>query len=447
MTLEVPLTVRPMEAVSVDDLPTGKVWLFEPKYDGFRTILFRDGDSVNLQSRRQRPLGRYFPEIIEAAHRLPIKQFVFDGELIIPDQPFDTLQLRLHPAADDGKRNALGDHGDHEPRGDTRGKARVEDRRNDCCCDCGDSFRRLGHRVGGGRRARRLSAGAGGAPRGQPASGLGSLASRCRDRDPVRSPVSRLGEAHADPEVGWSSHDPLLLVGPLVALALVYRLFFVERRQFAPERFSMLVGALLCLTFLETFNPWGAGLGVNAVGLLFVGAPLLWFFIGRELASERIVMRFGAWVIVSGALIALYGLHQTQAGLFSWDSEWVRVGGYKALAVGEVTRAFGTFSSAAEYAQYIGAAGITAVVLAIHRKGWALLAIPLLATAIFLASVRTTLILAVVALIVVMIFRFVRRPAWAATASVLVVLSGGRVDAGGSPRSRGACAPVAKRPG
>ena len=89
MTLEVPLTVQPMEAVSVDDLPTGKVWLFEPKYDGFRTILFRDGVSVNLQSRRQRPLGRYFPEIIEAAHRLPIKQFVFDGELIIPDQPFD----------------------------------------------------------------------------------------------------------------------------------------------------------------------------------------------------------------------------------------------------------------------------------------------------------------------------------------------------------------------
>ena len=99
MTLEVPLTIQPMEAVPVNDLPTGQGWLFEPKYDGFRCILFRDGDSVNLQSRRQRPLGRYFPEIIEAARQLPIKQFVFDGELIIPDQPFDTLQLRLHPAA------------------------------------------------------------------------------------------------------------------------------------------------------------------------------------------------------------------------------------------------------------------------------------------------------------------------------------------------------------
>jgi ATP-dependent DNA ligase len=98
VTLEVPLSLEPMEAVSVDDLPAGKGWLFEQKYDGFRCILFRDDDEVNLQSRRQRPLGRYFPEIIDAARHLPIKRFVFDGELIIPDQPFDTLQLRLHPA-------------------------------------------------------------------------------------------------------------------------------------------------------------------------------------------------------------------------------------------------------------------------------------------------------------------------------------------------------------
>jgi len=73
--------------------------LFEPKYDGFRCVLFRDEGTVNLQSRRQRPLGRYFPEIIEATRTLPVQRFVFDGELIIPNEPFDTLQLRLHPAA------------------------------------------------------------------------------------------------------------------------------------------------------------------------------------------------------------------------------------------------------------------------------------------------------------------------------------------------------------
>jgi ATP-dependent DNA ligase len=87
-----------MEALSVDELPPGKRWLFKPKYDGFRGILFRDDGTVNLQSRRQRPLGCYFPEIIEAASLLTIKRIVLDSEPIIPDQPFDTLQLRLHPA-------------------------------------------------------------------------------------------------------------------------------------------------------------------------------------------------------------------------------------------------------------------------------------------------------------------------------------------------------------
>jgi len=99
MTLEVPLTLVPMEALPVNDLPSGAGWLFEPKYDGFRCLLFRDGDTIHLQSRRQRPLGRYFPEVIEAGRDLPVERFVFDGELIIPDQPFDALQLRLHPAA------------------------------------------------------------------------------------------------------------------------------------------------------------------------------------------------------------------------------------------------------------------------------------------------------------------------------------------------------------
>jgi ATP-dependent DNA ligase len=98
MVLEVPLSLQPMEATPVENLPIAKGWLFEPKYDGFRCILFRDEGEVNLQSRRQRPLGRYFPEIIAATRHLPVQRFVFDGELIIPDEPFGTLQLRLHPA-------------------------------------------------------------------------------------------------------------------------------------------------------------------------------------------------------------------------------------------------------------------------------------------------------------------------------------------------------------
>jgi ATP-dependent DNA ligase len=99
MALGVPLSLEPMESRPVDALPTGKGWLFEPKWDGFRCLVFRDGDLVNLQSRNQKPLNRYFPELERAFRSLPVRRFVLDGEIIIREQPFDTLQLRLHPAA------------------------------------------------------------------------------------------------------------------------------------------------------------------------------------------------------------------------------------------------------------------------------------------------------------------------------------------------------------
>jgi len=99
------LTIRPplppMEAKLVDMLPAGEGWQFEPKWDGFRCLVFRDGDRVHLQSKAERPLGRYFPEMIEAVRALPAARLVLDGELFIPvggRLSFDALQLRLHPA-------------------------------------------------------------------------------------------------------------------------------------------------------------------------------------------------------------------------------------------------------------------------------------------------------------------------------------------------------------
>jgi len=67
MALEVPLSLLPMEAKPVNELPAGAGWLLEQKYDGFRCIVFRDEATINLQSRRQRPLERYFPEVVRAA--------------------------------------------------------------------------------------------------------------------------------------------------------------------------------------------------------------------------------------------------------------------------------------------------------------------------------------------------------------------------------------------
>jgi len=91
-----------MEAKSVDEIPIGDQWQYEPKWDGFRCIAFRDGANVYLQSKAGQPLARYFPDIVDAIRALPAKKFVFDGELAIPIAgalSFDELQLRLNPAA------------------------------------------------------------------------------------------------------------------------------------------------------------------------------------------------------------------------------------------------------------------------------------------------------------------------------------------------------------
>ena len=100
MLLKPPLA--PMETRSVNEIPTGDGWQYEPKWDGFRCIAFRDGEQIYLQSKNGQPLARYFPDVAGALTRLPSKQFVLDGELVVPVNgalSFDELQLRLHPAA------------------------------------------------------------------------------------------------------------------------------------------------------------------------------------------------------------------------------------------------------------------------------------------------------------------------------------------------------------
>src|SRR5690348_6050741 len=91
----------PMEALLAAELPEGKGWQFEPKWDGFRCLARRDGDEVTLTSKSGKPLARYFPDVAAMLHGLKEKQFLLDGELIIPvgdALSFDALQLRLHPA-------------------------------------------------------------------------------------------------------------------------------------------------------------------------------------------------------------------------------------------------------------------------------------------------------------------------------------------------------------
>jgi ATP-dependent DNA ligase len=89
-----------MEALLVDEIPTG-AWQYEPKWDGFRCIAFRDGKKIELQSKSGQPLARYFPEVVENLRKLRATRFVLDGELVIPDGKrlsFDDLLQRIHPA-------------------------------------------------------------------------------------------------------------------------------------------------------------------------------------------------------------------------------------------------------------------------------------------------------------------------------------------------------------
>ncbi len=102
MTLPIKPTYLPMEAQVAARLPEGPEWQYEPKWDGFRCLAFRDGDVVHLQSKSQKSLTRYFPELVAALAQLKAPAFVLDGEIVITVDgrySFDDLLMRIHPSA------------------------------------------------------------------------------------------------------------------------------------------------------------------------------------------------------------------------------------------------------------------------------------------------------------------------------------------------------------
>jgi len=101
MDLPVNPPVLPMLAKRVAELPVGGTWIFEPKWDGFRALVFRDGDEILIQSRDEKSLNRYFPELLEPLRSQLPARCVLDGEIVVAKNgalDFDALQLRIHPA-------------------------------------------------------------------------------------------------------------------------------------------------------------------------------------------------------------------------------------------------------------------------------------------------------------------------------------------------------------
>src|SRR6266513_6394982 len=94
--------LAPMLSSNADGLPGGEGWQFEPKWDGFRTLVFRDGDEILLQSRDEKPMNRYFPELVAPLKAALPQRCIVDGEIVIAGEAgldFEALLLRIHPAA------------------------------------------------------------------------------------------------------------------------------------------------------------------------------------------------------------------------------------------------------------------------------------------------------------------------------------------------------------
>jgi ATP-dependent DNA ligase len=102
MALPLDKSYEAMNALLVEEIPTGDQWQFEPKWDGFRCLAFRDGSTTHLQSKSGQSLTRYFPEVVELLRGIRAKRFIIDGEIVIPEKDeglsFDALLQRIHPA-------------------------------------------------------------------------------------------------------------------------------------------------------------------------------------------------------------------------------------------------------------------------------------------------------------------------------------------------------------
>jgi hypothetical protein len=195
--------------------------------------------------------------------------------------------------------------------------------------------------------------------------------------------------------------DPLLLVGPGV-LVLLFMVACGRGSLRSRTPLANLVALLSLLALVEAANPLQGGLTVGVGGLLFILVPMLAFWSGRALLDDASLRRLFGLLAVLSVLAAFYGLVQQFVGFPSWDARWISSSGYSALNVGGVIRAFASFSSSQEYAEFLG---IGLVVLVANLGGarraflpLQLSAIALVGTALVLESSRTPVVLTVVAL-------------------------------------------------
>jgi hypothetical protein len=233
------------------------------------------------------------------------------------------------------------------------------------------------------------------------------------------------------------SGDPVLIIGPVILILL----FFIAVNRGALEhrtRLSNVVAAFGAIALLEAANPHQPSLLTGLGGLLFILVPMLAFWIGRALLDEVLALQIVRSVAILSVLAAIYGLFQQFHGLPSWDARWTTTSGYAALSLGNnVIRAFGSFSSAAEYAAFLSI-GLVAWLALAGRRTRLFPPVHLAATvtvgvALWFESERTAVFLTVLAMGVMLAARLRLKPygvlAGGVGAVLLLIFVGGHFGA------------------
>ena len=200
------------------------------------------------------------------------------------------------------------------------------------------------------------------------------------------------------PLVGWSSADPLLLVGPAILALLIVTIFVVGRRPLIPsgDRLTQMIAVLTVLALLSIVNPLAGGIAAGIGGLFYWAPQLGWYFVGRSVVNDDTLARLLRLLVWCGTAIALYGLWQAFVGHPPWDALWYQSAASTSLQVDDSVKPVGTFSSSFEYSTMLAAALCTAVALVLHGRREMLLPLPVLFFALMTSGTRTSILFAFV---------------------------------------------------
>lgn len=232
------------------------------------------------------------------------------------------------------------------------------------------------------------------------------------------------------PVSGWRSFDPLVTLAPLAVLLLgsfwLHRTYVRHELIEDDTRLFKLVRIMLLIDMIQVINPLQGSILSGFGGVMFYVAPLFWMILSRLYISERWIKIIYSTVFFIGVVSSLYGLKQMFIGFFDFEIAWVYLGGYAALMVGEDLRPFSFFTNGAEYTNYMVLAINIAWIAVLRGSGWqklvALLALPVMFYALFMASSRTPFILTSFGIAVTTIMHVKKGKGRLIVASVMVLM-------------------------